>query len=119
MKTLRKDALIEKDQVEHTKTEKMIMEHINHPFMVNLEFAFSSPDRIHFVMQYMRGGELFYHLKESRKFPESRTRFYSSQILLALEHLHSKNIIYRDLKPENILMDDYGNVCLTDFGMAK
>jgi serum/glucocorticoid-regulated kinase 2 len=73
MKQLRKDALLEKEQVEHTKTEKMIMEHINHPFMVNLEFAFSTTERIYFVSKFMRGGELFTHLKDARKFPEPRT----------------------------------------------
>lgn len=119
MKQLRKDALLEKGQVEHTRTEKMIMQHINHPFMCNLMFAFTTTDRIYFVMQFMRGGELFFHLKENRKFPEPQTRFYAAQIFLALEHLHEQNIVYRDLKPENILMDDYGNVCMTDFGMAK
>ena len=67
----------------------------------------------------MRGGELFFHLKEARKFPEARTKFYACQILLGIDHLHSEDIIYRDLKPENVIMDDVGNVCLTDFGMAK
>ena len=67
----------------------------------------------------MRGGELFFHLKEARRFPESRAKFYAAQILLGIDHLHTEDIIYRDLKPENVIMDDVGNVCLTDFGMAK
>lgn len=67
----------------------------------------------------MRGGELFYHLKEARRFNEERARFYAGCIGLALGHLHAQDIIYRDLKPENILMDDQGFTCLTDFGMAK
>lgn len=119
MKSLRKDALIEKDQIEHTLTERQIMMHANHPFLVKLEYAFATTDKIFFVMSYMRGGELFYHLRENKKFPEPRARFYACQIALALGHLHSSNIVYRDLKPENILMDDQGNVYLTDFGMAK
>lgn len=119
MKSLRKDALLEREQVEHTRTEKQIMMHVNHPFLVKLEHAFSTPDKIYFVMRYMRGGELFFHLKEARKFPEDRARFYAVCVLMGLGHLHSQNIVYRDLKPENILMDDDGYVCLTDFGMAK
>ena len=119
MKSLRKDALLEREQVEHTRTEKSIMQHINYPFIVKLEYAFSTNDKIYFVMAYMRGGELFHHLKEARKFSEDRARFYGAQIALALGHLHEQNIVYRDLKPENILMDDEGNVNLTDFGMAK
>lgn len=119
MKSLRKDALLEREQIEHTKTEKMIMQHINHPFLVSLEYAFTTPGKIYFVMGFMKGGELFFHLKESRKFTEERARFYGAQIGLGLGHLHSRNIVYRDLKPENILMDEFGNVYLTDFGMAK
>lgn len=119
LKSLRKDEIIDKEQIEHTKTEKMILEHVNHPFLVNLVYAFQTPEKIFFVMQFMRGGELFQHLRNSKRFDEARTKFYAAQILLALGHLHSKDIVYRDLKPENILMDDSGNVCLTDFGMAK
>jgi serum/glucocorticoid-regulated kinase 2 len=119
MKSLRKDALLEREQIEHTKTEKMIMQHVNHPFLVSLEYAFTTPGKIYFVMGFMKGGELFFHLKESRKFTEERARFYGAQIALGLGHLHSRNIVYRDLKPENILMDEFGNVYLTDFGMAK
>lgn len=70
-------------------------------------------------MKFMRGGELFQHLKTFRRFPEEQTRFYAAEIILALEYLHGKDIIYRDLKPENILMDDDGHLCLTDFGLAK
>lgn len=119
MKSIRKEEIIDKEQIEHTKTEKMILEHANHPFLVNLAYAFQTPDKIFFVMQFMRGGELFQHLRVSRKFDEPRAKYYASEILLALGHLHSKDIVYRDLKPENILMDDSGHVSLTDFGMAK
>jgi len=58
-------------------------------------------------------------LSNSKRFPEKQARFYTAQIALALGHLHSKDFIYRDLKLENVLMDDYGNVSLTDFGMAR
>ena len=55
----------------------------------------------------------------ARKFEEKRAKFYTSELILALGHLHSKDIVYRDLKLENILMDDLGNVYLTDFGILK
>lgn len=118
MKTIKKDDIIEKDQLEHTKTEKMILEHVNHPFLVNLAYAFQTPGCLFFIMQFMKGGELFQHLRMSRKFEEKRAKFYTSELILALGHLHSKDIIYRDLKLENILMDDVGNVFLTDFGTS-
>ena len=70
-------------------------------------------------MQFLRGGELFQHLRTVRRFDEERTKFYTAEIILAIEYLHSKDIIYRDLKPENILLDDEGHICLTDFGLAK
>ena len=70
-------------------------------------------------MRFVRGGELFMHLRQVTRFPEDRARFYAIQVAMALGHLHTKNIIYRDLKPENILMDEDGYVCLTDFGLAK
>jgi serum/glucocorticoid-regulated kinase 2 len=97
----------------------MILEHVNHPFLVNLAYAFQTPTQLFFIMIFMKGGELFQHLRMARKFDEKRAKFYTSELILGLGHLHSKDIVYRDLKLENILMDDLGNVFLTDFGMAK
>ena len=70
-------------------------------------------------MRFVRGGELFSHLRKSSRFVEETARFYAVQVALAIGYLHDKNIIYRDLKPENILMDEDGYLCLTDFGLAK
>lgn len=70
-------------------------------------------------MKFVRGGELFMHLRNCTRFTEDRTKFYTAQVAIAIGHLHKKNIIYRDLKPENILMDEDGYICLTDFGLAK
>eukprot|EP00826_Nyctotherus_ovalis_P040268 TRINITY_DN394_c0_g1_i34.p1 TRINITY_DN394_c0_g1~~TRINITY_DN394_c0_g1_i34.p1 ORF type:complete len:266 (-),score=75.37 TRINITY_DN394_c0_g1_i34:95-892(-) len=71
------------------------------------------------VFEYAPGGELFQHLKNTEYFSEERARFYAAEILLALEFLHSKNVVYRDLKPENVMLDSEGHVKLTDFGLAK
>ena len=70
-------------------------------------------------MDFARGGELFFMLREKGQMSESTVRFYTSQLVLAFEHLHSNKILYRDLKPENILLDHEGNIVLTDFGLAK
>ena len=84
-----------------------------------MSYVFQTETKIFFVMRFVRGGELFMHLRQVTRFPEDRARFYAIQVAMALGHLHTKNIIYRDLKPENILMDEDGYVCLTDFGLAK
>jgi len=70
-------------------------------------------------LDYVNGGELFFHLQKEKKFSEERVKFYSAEILLALEHLHENGIIYRDLKPENILITSDGHITLTDFGLCK
>ena len=81
--------------------------------------AFQTADKLFFVLDYCSGGELFFHLGKVGRFPEVRARFYAAQITLALEYVHSLDIIYRDLKPENVLLDNKGNVRLTDFGLSK
>lgn len=70
-------------------------------------------------MRFMRGGELFKHLRDRKRFSEEQAKFYASQILLALEYLHKMGVVYRDLKPENILVDEDGYVKMTDYGLAK
>jgi len=71
------------------------------------------------VMDFMNGGELFFHLRKETTFNEQRIRFYAAEIVLALQTLHDQGIIYRDLKPENILLDSEGHIRLTDFGLSK
>ena len=71
-------------------------------------------------MEFVNGGELFFHLKQSRNgFDEGRARFYAAEMILALEYLHKSGVVYRDLKPENILIDSEGHIRLTDFGLSK
>mmetsp|Transcript_27135 Transcript_27135/g.61294 ORF Transcript_27135/g.61294 Transcript_27135/m.61294 type:complete len:307 (+) Transcript_27135:138-1058(+) len=119
MKMLRKENIVKRNQVEHTQTERNVLGSMSHPFIVDLKFAFQTPTKLYFVLEYCAGGELFYHLSRAGKFDEGRTRFYSGELLLALEHLHSFDTIYRDLKPENVLMDAEGHLKLTDFGLSK
>ena len=119
MKSLKKDLLIEQEQIENTLLEKEILQTIDYPLLCGLVFCFQTEERIYFVMPFLSGGELFQHLRKFRTFDEDKVRFYGAQIALALEYLHSKGIVYRDLKPENILMDEDGYLKLADFGMAK
>lgn len=119
MKILKKAAIIQRNQVEHTQAERKILESLNHPFLMTLRYAFQSKQKLYFVLDYYTGGELFFHLKKKRRFDEKTARLYIAEIALALGHLHSLGVIYRDIKPENILLDQNGHLCLTDFGLAK
>jgi len=119
LKVLIKAAIIERNQVEHTIAEREILELIDHPFLMKLYWAFQTEQKLYLVMDYLRGGELFFHLKNERRFPESRSMLYAAEILMALGELHRNMIIYRDLKPENILLDNQGHLRLTDFGLSK
>ncbi|KAI8381078.1 kinase-like domain-containing protein [Radiomyces spectabilis] len=119
IKALDKYDVVRLRQVEHTNNEPTILKEISHPFLVNLWDAFQDDTHLFMVMDYVPGGELFRILRKQKKFSESVAKFYAAEVILALEYLHSQNIIYRDLKPENILLDGKGHVKLTDFGFAK
>lgn len=119
MKVLNKENVVKRNQVEHTKTERNVLRTATHPFIVQLYFAFQTPLKLYFVLEFCVGGELFFHLSRSDRFSDKQARFYASEILLAIEYLHSLDVIYRDLKPENILLDAEGHIKLTDFGMSR
>jgi len=119
MKVLQKEAIINRNQVIHTRSEKSILQQVQHPFIVGLHYAFQTKDKLYMILDYVNGGELFFHLKHEGKFSESRVKFYTAEISLALAHLHKLGIVYRDLKPENILLDSDGHIVITDFGLSK
>jgi serine/threonine protein kinase len=119
MKVLNKADVIDKGQVEHTNAEQAILREIKHPFVVGLRYSFQSHDKLYLITDYYSGGNLFAHLRNAKAFSEERAKFYTAELMLALDHLHSKDIIYRDLKLENILMESSGHIVLTDFGLSK
>lgn len=119
IKILKKDVILAKDEVTHTLTENQVLQSTNHPFLTGLKYSFQNKDLLCFVMEYVNGGELFFHLSRERVFVEDRARFYIAEIILALSYLHEHNIIYRDLKLENLLLDSEGHIKITDFGLCK
>lgn len=119
LKVLKKDNIIKRNQVEHTRTERSVLGYVKHPFIVGLKMAFQSRDKLYFVLDYCAGGELFFHLGKVGKFSEPRACFYAAEITLAINYVHDLDIVYRDLKPENVLLDSRGHVRLTDFGLSK
>ena len=119
LKMLKKSEIIRTKQVNHIKAEKNILSSIHHPFIVNMYASFKDEGYLYMLMEYVIGGELFTQLRKAGRFNNDTARFYGSEILLALEYLHSLNIVYRDMKPENLLIDRDGHIKITDFGFAK
>ena len=118
MKCIRKDVILKNENMDSLKLEKEILYEMNHPFIVGMDYVFSDETRIYFLMDFVKGGELFRHLVKVRRFSHHQAQFMIAQIAIALGHLHEKNIIYRDLKPENVLFNSDGYLLLADFGLA-
>ena len=119
VKVLSKDRVVKMKQVEHTNSEREMLERVRHPFLVNLWGTFKDAKNLYMVMDFVAGGELFSLLRKSQRFPDPVAKFFAAEVALALDYLHSLDIIYRDLKPENILLGADGHVKITDFGFAK
>ncbi|MFH4974706.1 hypothetical protein AB6A40_001415 [Gnathostoma spinigerum] len=88
------------------------------PFIVCMTYAFQSPDKLCFILDLMNGGDLHYHLSQHGVFTESEMLFYAAEVILGLEHMHNRSVVYRDLKPANILLDENGHARISDLGLA-
>ena len=157
IKILKKEVILEKEEVSHTMTENTVLQSTDHPFLTSalrprraaprrldafspypslltlfsffffflpppspgLKYSFQTKELLCFVLEYVNGGELFFHLSNDKIFTEDRAKFYVAEITLAITYMHDHNIIYRDLKLENLLLDRHGHVKITDFGLCK
>ncbi|KAF9784064.1 kinase-like domain-containing protein [Thelephora terrestris] len=121
IKVLNKEKVVRLKQVDHTNSEQGILLSISHPFIINLWGTFQDATNLYMIMDFVHGGELFTLLRKAQggRFPDPVAKFYAAEVAMALNYLHTHDIVYRDLKPENILLADDGHIKIADFGFAK
>ena len=119
LKEMSKRKILDKKSEKSINSERKFLSILNHPFIVNMHYAFQDNDNLYLVMDMLSGGDLRYHCSRYRTFSEEQTRFFIACIAYSLEYIHSNNVIHRDIKPENLVLDEKGYVRITDFGIAK
>ena len=118
IKKMRKEDMLNKNQLMHVRTEKEIMTASN-PWIVKLKYSFQDDYYLYLVMEFLPGGDLMNLLMKKEVLTEDEARFYTAEMILAVDSVHKLNCIHRDLKPDNILIDKRGHIQLSDFGLAK
>ena len=119
IKKIKKQVLIEKNQLIHIRNEQYFMSNVKNEWIVDLKASFQEGDYLFLVMEYCPGGDLMNLLIEKDVLTEKEAKFYLAELILAIESIHKLDCIHRDIKPDNILIDSDGHIKLTDFGLAK
>lgn len=120
MKILRKDQVIEWNQISHVRAERDILVQASelNDWVTTLYFSFQDAQYLYLIMEYVPGGDLMTQLVSKDVFTVDETRFYIGEILLAIDSIHKLNYLHRDIKPDNILIDSQGHIKLSDFGLS-
>jgi hypothetical protein len=119
MKCLSKVALKKQRQLKYAISECKIMKILKNPFVLMMHYAFQTSQSLYMVLDFCPNGDLLGLIEKYEKLGEDVAMFYTAETVLALDYLHSLDIVYRDLKPANILVDKDFHVKLADFGLAK
>ena len=119
IKKIKKDEIIKKNQIIHIRNEQKFMSKVKSPWIVELKASFQDNDFLYLVMEFLPGGDFMNLLIEKDKLTEEEAKFYTAELILAVESIHKLDCIHRDIKPDNILIDKTGHIKLSDFGLAK
>ena len=119
VKKIKKEVLMMKNQVIHVRNEQLFMSKVKSPWIVELKASFQEGDYLYLVMEYLPGGDFMNLLIKKDILTEEEARFYTAELILAIESMHKLDCIHRDIKPDNILIDKSGHIKLSDFGLAK
>ncbi|CAK9186828.1 unnamed protein product [Ilex paraguariensis] len=117
IKVINKDHVKKEGTMEQIKREISVMRLVRHPNIVELKEVMATKKKIFFVMEYIKGGELFAKIAKG-KLKEDLARKYFQQLISAVDFCHSRGVYHRDLKPENLLLDENGNLKVSDFGLS-
>ncbi len=119
VKSMRKEAMVLKNQVGHIQAERDVLALANNPWIVGLEYSFQDGAHLYMVMEFLSGGDLMSLLIKEDVFTEDATRLYMAEMTSAVGYVHSLGYIHRDLKPDNVLINWQGHIKLTDLGLTK
>ena len=119
VKKIKKDILLQKNQIIHIRSEQKFMSKVKSPWIVDLKASFQEDDYLYLVMEFCQGGDFMNLLIKKDILSEDEARFYTAELILAVESIHKLDCIHRDIKPDNILIDKNGHIKLSDFGLAK
>jgi serine/threonine kinase 38 len=119
IKKIKKDLLEKKNQIIHIRNEQLFMSKVKSPWIVELKASFQEDDFLYLVMEFLPGGDFMNLLIEKDKLTEEEAKFYTAEVILAVESIHKLDCVHRDIKPDNILIDKNGHIKLSDFGLAK